>query len=78
MLTPWSNAIKINENTELLSRPTILVMDRERGDVTVGQNVPFLTATEVTDGGKTIQQIQLSCGVLSFAPNVSTKSCVLL
>ncbi|WP_076587977.1 secretin N-terminal domain-containing protein [Vibrio ostreicida] len=51
-------AIKINENTELLSRPNILVMDRERGYVTVGQNVPFLTATEVTDGGKTIQQIQ--------------------
>ncbi|WP_076588734.1 secretin N-terminal domain-containing protein [Vibrio ostreicida] len=51
-------AIKINENTELLSRPNILVMDRERGYVTVGQNVPFLTSTEVTDGGKTVQQIQ--------------------
>lgn len=51
-------AVKTNENTELLSRPTILVMDRERGYVTVGQNVPFLTSTEVTDGGKVTQQIE--------------------
>ncbi|MDN3609373.1 hypothetical protein ACFFUP_06510 [Vibrio ostreicida] len=58
-------AIKINENTEQLSRPNILVMGRERGDVTVGQNVPSLSTTEATDGGNMIQQIQLSCGVLS-------------
>ncbi|KOO14397.1 type II secretory pathway protein [Vibrio xuii] len=51
-------AIKVNENTELLSRPNILVMDRERGYVTVGQNVPFLVSNEVTDGGNTIQQIE--------------------
>lgn len=51
-------AVKTNENTQLLSRPTILVMDRERGYVTVGQNVPFLVASEVTDGGNTIQQIE--------------------
>lgn len=51
-------AVKKNENTELLSRPTILVMDRERGYVTVGQNVPFITSTEITDGGNTIQQIE--------------------
>ncbi|WP_076587980.1 hypothetical protein [Vibrio ostreicida] len=58
-------AIKIHDNTEQLSRPNILVMGRERGYVTVGQNVPSLSATEVTDGGNMIQQIQLSCGVLS-------------
>lgn len=51
-------AVKTNENTELLSRPNILVMDRERGYVTVGQNVPFLVSSEVTDGGNTVQQIE--------------------
>ncbi|EGU31004.1 putative maturation protein [Vibrio ichthyoenteri ATCC 700023] len=51
-------AVKTNENTDLLSRPNILVMDRERGYVTVGQNVPFLVSKEVTDGGNTIQQIE--------------------
>lgn len=51
-------AIKVNENTELLSRPNILVMDREVGYVTVGQNVPFIVSNEVTDGGNAIQQIE--------------------
>lgn len=51
-------AVKTNEDTELLSKPNILVMDRERGYVTVGQNVPFVVSNEVTDGGKTIQQIE--------------------
>ncbi|MGY3569729.1 secretin N-terminal domain-containing protein [Vibrio paucivorans] len=51
-------AVTANEDTELLSRPNILVMDRERGYVTVGQNVPFLVSNEVTDGGTQIQQIQ--------------------
>ncbi|WP_367989845.1 hypothetical protein AB2S62_21795 [Vibrio sp. NTOU-M3] len=33
-------------------------MDRERGYVTVGQNVPFLVSKEITDGGNSVQQIQ--------------------
>ncbi|MDN3617021.1 secretin N-terminal domain-containing protein [Vibrio gallaecicus] len=51
-------AVQSSENTELLSRPNMLIMDRERGYITVGQNVPFLTSSEVTDGGNTIQQIE--------------------
>ena len=33
-------------------------MDRERGYITVGQNVPFLVSTETTDGGNTVQSIK--------------------
>ena len=51
-------AVKKNENTKLLSQPTILVMDRERGYVTVGQSVPFLVSSEMTDGGNVIQNIE--------------------
>ncbi|MBN3492256.1 secretin N-terminal domain-containing protein [Vibrio neptunius] len=51
-------AIQTNDNTKLLSKPHILVMDRERGYFTVGQNVPFLVATETSDGGNVTQQIQ--------------------
>ncbi|WP_459656944.1 secretin N-terminal domain-containing protein [Vibrio rotiferianus] len=51
-------AVTKNQNTKLLSRPNMFIMDRERGYITVGQNVPFLTSTEVTDGGKQIQQIE--------------------
>lgn len=51
-------AIDSNENAELLSRPQMLIMDRESGYITVGQNVPFITSTEVTDGGNTINTIE--------------------
>ncbi|MEA5227082.1 secretin N-terminal domain-containing protein [Vibrio parahaemolyticus] len=45
-------AVTKNQNTKLLSRPNMFIMDRERGYITVGQNVPFLTSSEVTDGGQ--------------------------
>ncbi|EXJ28654.1 bacterial type II and III secretion system family protein [Vibrio parahaemolyticus VPTS-2009] len=51
-------AVTKNQNTKLLSRPNMFIMDRERGYITVGQNVPFLTSSEVTDGGNRIQQIE--------------------
>ncbi|MBF4333912.1 secretin N-terminal domain-containing protein [Vibrio anguillarum] len=51
-------AVSTNQHTELLSRPNMLIMDRERGYITVGQNVPFLVSSEVTDGGNTIQRIE--------------------
>lgn len=51
-------AVAKNQNTKLLSRPNMFIMDRERGYITVGQNVPFLTSTEVTDGGNQVQQIE--------------------
>nr|WP_268874386.1 hypothetical protein [Photobacterium phosphoreum] len=47
-----------NSKTKLLSKPHLLITDREQGYITVGQNVPFLISTEVTDGGNTIQKIE--------------------
>ncbi|EOU2464202.1 secretin N-terminal domain-containing protein [Vibrio navarrensis] len=51
-------AVSTTKNTELLSRPNMIIMDRERGYLTVGQNVPFITSKQQTDGGSTIQQIE--------------------
>ncbi len=51
-------AVKQNQHTDLLSRPNMLVMDRERGYITVGQSVPFLVSTSVSSGGVTTQEIQ--------------------
>ena len=47
-------------------------MDRERGHISVGQNVPFIISNEVTDGGNAIQKIERrDVGVsLSVAPHV--------
>ena len=73
-------AVQSSENTELLSRPNMLIMDRERGYITVGQNVPFLTSSEVTDGGNTIQQIERKdVGVsLEVTPHVMGDDVVLV
>ncbi|WP_238131667.1 hypothetical protein [Vibrio cincinnatiensis] len=51
-------AVSTSNNTALLSRPNMLIMDREHGYITVGQNVPFLVASEVTSGGNSIQRIE--------------------
>jgi len=52
------NALEKNTDTKILSTPNILVMDREQGFISVGQNVPFLVSSEVTDGGSVVQQIE--------------------
>lgn len=65
-------AISKDSNAKILSTPNILVMDRERGNISVGQNVPFLVSREITDGGNTIQQIERKdVGVtLSVTPHI--------
>lgn len=52
------SALSAYDNNKILSTPKLLVMDRERGYITVGQNVPFLVGTETTSGGTTIQRIE--------------------
>ncbi|WP_018414793.1 hypothetical protein [Teredinibacter turnerae] len=52
------SALVKDSHAKILSTPNILVMDRERGNISVGQNVPFLVSREITDGGNTIQQIE--------------------
>jgi general secretion pathway protein D len=52
------NAMSKNSNVKILSTPNILVMDREQGNISVGQNVPFLVSQEVTNSGNPVQQIE--------------------
>ncbi|MEZ9171306.1 hypothetical protein AB4122_07570 [Vibrio cyclitrophicus] len=80
MLSALVKAVQSSEDTELLSRPNMLIMDREKGYITVGQNVPFLTSSEVTDGGNTIQRIERQdVGVsLEVVPHVLGDDVVLI
>lgn len=73
-------AITKNEDTKILSTPRILVIDREQGHISVGQNVPFVVSREVTDGGNSIQQIQRNdVGVtLSVRPHVLASGDIIL
>jgi general secretion pathway protein D len=66
------SALMLDEKTNILSTPNILVMDRELGRISVGQNVPFLVSTQTTDGGVQTQSIERrDVGVsLSVTPHV--------
>lgn len=74
------SAISKDNNAKILSTPNILVMDRERGNISVGQNVPFLVSREITDGGNTIQQIERKdVGVtLTVTPHVLVSGQIVL
>lgn len=71
-LTGLISALVSDEKTKILSTPNILVMDRELGRISVGQNVPFLVSTQTTDGGVQTQSIERKdVGVsLSVTPHV--------
>jgi general secretion pathway protein D len=74
------SAIVRDNHSKILSTPNIVVLDREQGHISVGQNVPFLISREVTDGGNTVQQIERKdVGVtLSVKPHVLESGQIIL
>ncbi|MGD8742774.1 MAG: type II secretion system secretin GspD [Granulosicoccaceae bacterium] len=44
-------AIASDENSNVLSTPSLVTLDNEEAEIIVGQNVPFLTGTTQTTGG---------------------------
>lgn len=46
-----ARALESNANTNVLSTPDLLTMDNEQAEIVVGQNVPFITGQNVTQGG---------------------------
>lgn len=42
---------------EVLSRPSVLVRNNESATITIGQEVPFITNSRITDGGDTINTV---------------------
>ncbi|MGV3772919.1 MAG: type II secretion system protein GspD [Verrucomicrobiales bacterium] len=46
--------------TEILSRPSILARNNQQATITVGQTLPFITNTRITDTGQTINTVQYS------------------
>jgi general secretion pathway protein D len=69
-----------NSNVKIVSKPYILVRDRELGQFLRGQDVPFLVSNEVTDGGKLIQNIERhNVGeILTVTPHVIGSNRVIL
>jgi len=46
-----ARALSTQSDTNVLSTPNILTMDNEEAEIIVGQNVPFLTGQNATQGG---------------------------
>ncbi len=44
-------AIESDDDSNILSTPSLLTLDNQEAEITVGQNVPFLTGTTQTTGG---------------------------
>jgi general secretion pathway protein D len=52
-LTATLHALAVNNKLDVLSRPEILASDNQLASVTVGQEVPIVTGSEVSDLGTT-------------------------
>ena len=51
-------AIEAQGRVEILSRPQVLATDNQEATINIGQRVPFITNSRVTDNGTTINTIQ--------------------
>ncbi|MGB2824170.1 MAG: secretin N-terminal domain-containing protein, partial [Phycisphaerae bacterium] len=57
-LTFFLRALKSQNRLEILSRPQVLASDNQQAEINVGQRVPFISQSRVTDQGTTINTIQ--------------------
>jgi len=57
-LTFFLRALESQNRLEILSRPQVLASDNQEAEVNVGQRVPFISQSRVTDQGTTINTIQ--------------------
>ena len=64
----------------MLSRPYILTSDNQEATITVGNEVPFITNTRITDTGQTINTIQYQdIGIiLDVTPHINPEGLVIL
>jgi len=66
-------ALQSQGRLEVLSRPQILAADNEQAEISIGQRVPYVTASRVTEGGTTVNTIQYQdVGIiLQVTPRIS-------
>ncbi|HUS90456.1 MAG TPA: secretin N-terminal domain-containing protein [Phycisphaerae bacterium] len=57
-LTFFLRALQTQGRLQVLSRPQILASDNQEAEINVGQRVPFITNSRVTENGSTINTIQ--------------------
>src|SRR5207237_4739266 len=74
------HALAIDGKLDVLSRPYILASDNQLASITVGQEVPFITDTRLTDTGQTINTIQYQdIGIiLDVVPHINPDGLVIM
>ncbi len=45
------------DKLEVLSRPSIMARNNQEASITVGQTIPYITNSRVTDSGQTINTV---------------------
>lgn len=78
--TATLRALEEDGKLEVLSRPYILASDNQLASITVGQEVPFITNTRITETGQTINTIEYSdIGILlDVIPHINQEGLVIL
>lgn len=79
----WSaviNTLDKESRVDVLSSPSVLVLDNETAEINVGDQQPVRTGTTVTDGGTTTESIQYKdTGVrLKVSPRVNASGLVIM
>jgi len=79
-ITATLHALATTDKLDVLSRPYILTSDNQEANITVGDEVPFITDTRVTDTGQTINTLQYQdIGIiLDVTPHINPDGLVIL
>ncbi|MFB3892666.1 MAG: secretin N-terminal domain-containing protein [Phycisphaerae bacterium] len=72
-LSFFLRALQTQGRVEVLSRPQILAMDNQKATINIGQRIPLIVDSRVTDTGQTINTIQYNnVGViLNLTPRIN-------
>ncbi|HEY7090207.1 MAG TPA: secretin N-terminal domain-containing protein, partial [Tepidisphaeraceae bacterium] len=78
--TATIRALETQGKLDVLSRPYILASDNQLASITVGQEVPFITRSQLTDTGQTINTIEYSdIGILlDVIPHINPDGLVIM
>ncbi len=79
-VTATLHALAAVNKLDVLSRPYILASDNQLASITIGNEVPFITDTRLTETGQTINTIQYQdVGIiLNVTPHVNPEGLVIL
>jgi general secretion pathway protein D len=78
--TATIRALETEGKLDVLSRPYILASDNQLASITVGQEIPFITRSQLTDSGQTINTIEYGdVGILlDVVPHINPDGLVIL